>query len=99
MNEMISDRDMMYGGYYQNIPGNTQYANFGFQGCPGTLMNGNMFPNMMGVPQNNNIMQGTNNIMDVNTRLNNLETRVRLIEQRLSGNNSYQEDNNSMYMI
>ena len=101
MNELVSDRDMIYGGYYQNMPGNIQYGNFGYQGCPGSLMNTNMMPNMMGMTQNMNTMQGANNnMMDINTRLNNLETRVRLIEQRLgSNNNSYQEDNNSMYMI
>lgn len=99
MNELINDRDIMYGGYYQNTPCNMQYGNFGFQGYPGSLMNGNMIPNMMGMPQNNNLVQGNNNMLDVNTRLNNLETRVRLIEQRFGNNNSYQEDNNSMYMI
>lgn len=100
MSEIIDDRDMMYGGYYHNIPGNMMYGNFGYQGCPGSLMNTNMMPNMMGIPQNNNLMQGSNNnMMDINTRLNNLETRIRLIEQRLGNNNGYQEDNNSMYMI
>jgi hypothetical protein len=99
MNEIIDDRDMIYGGYYQNIPGNMMYGNFSFQGCPGSLMNGNIFTNMMGIPQNGFNSQGTNNTIDINTRLNNLETRVRLIEQRLGNNNSYTEDNNSMYII
>jgi len=100
MNEIISDRDMMYGGYYQNVPGNIQYGNFGFQGCPGSLMGNNIMPNMMMNP-NLNYQNGINgNTLDINTRLNNLETRVRLLEQRLgNNNNSYQEDNNSMYMI
>lgn len=100
----MSERDMMYGGYYQNIPGNMQYGNFGFQGMPGSLMGTNMMPNMMGSYQNPNFMgqSGTyNDTIDINTRLNNLETRVRLLEQRLGNNNknSYQEENNSMYMI
>ena len=92
---------MMYGGYYQNIPGNIQYGNFGFQGCPGSFMNNNILPNMMNMQQNPNFnYPDTSNIdMNINTRLNNLETRVRLIEQRLGNNNSYQDDNNSMYMI
>ena len=34
----MSERDMMYGGYYQNIPGNISYGNFGYQGMPGSLM-------------------------------------------------------------
>lgn len=98
----MSERDIMYGGYYQNIPNNIGYGNFGFQGCPGSLMNNNMIPNMIGLQQNPNLnYQDTpiNNTIDINTRLNNLETRVRLLEQRLGNNNSYVEDNNSMYMI
>lgn len=97
----MSERDMMYGGYYQNIPGNMQYGNFGFQGMPGSLMGSSMMPNMMGGYQNPTFTnQSNNSMLDVNTRLNNLETRVRLIEQRLgNNNNSYQEDSNSMYMI
>lgn len=97
----MSERDMMYGGYYQNIPGNMAYGNFGFQGMPGSLMGSNIVPNMMSGYQNTNFTnQTTNNtMMDINTRLNNLETRVRLLEQRLGNTNSYQEDNNSMYMI
>lgn len=99
----MSERDMMYGGYYQNIPGNMAYGNFGFQGCPGSLMANNMMPNIFSNYQNPNFnSQGNindNTMMDINTRINNLETRVRLIEQRLGNSNSYQEDNNSMYMI
>ena len=98
----MNERDMMYGGYYQNIPGNMAYGNFGFQGMPGSLIGSNMIPNMMGSYQNPNFtnQNSTNDItLDINTRLNNLETRVRLLEQRLGNNNSYQEDNNSMYMI
>lgn len=97
----MCDRDMMYGGYYQNMPGNMQYGNFGFQGMPGSLMGTNMMPNMMGgYPNFNDYGLGNNNpLMEINTRLYNLETRVRLLEQRLGNNNSNQEDNNSMYMI
>ena len=98
MNEMIDDRDMMYGGYFGGTPCNMQYANYGFQGYPGSLMNSNAMSNMMINPNYQNSINGNN--LDINTRLNNLETRVRLLEQRLgNNNNSYQEDNNSMYMI
>lgn len=93
MNDIINDRDMMYGGYYQNTPCNMQYGNFGFQGMPGSLMYGNMnMPNMMNNP-NNDVFQ------QINSRLTSLENRIKLIEQRLGNTNSYQEDNNSMYMI
>ena len=93
MNEIINDRDMMYGGYYQNIPGNMQYGNFGFQGLPGSLMYGNMsMPNMMNNSNNDIFAQ-------ISSRLTSLENRIKLLEQRLSNNNSYGEDNNSMYMI
>ncbi len=97
MNEIIDDRDMMYGGYFGGTPCNMQYGNFGYQGYPGSLINNNMMPNMMINPNYQNSMN--NNTLDIATRLNNLETRVRLLEQRLGNNNSYPEDNNSMYMI
>ena len=98
MNEIIDDRDMMYGGYFGGAPCNMQYGNFGFQGYPGSLMTNNIIPNMMVNPNYQNNMNS--NTLDINTRLNNLETRVRLLEQKLGNTgNSYQEDNNSMYMI
>jgi len=104
MNEIVNDRDMFYGGYYQNTPCNMQYGNFSFQGMPGSLMNNGMFPNMMNNYPNTNIIDlngnSTNPITELNTRLTNLETKVRLLEQKIgSTNNSYQEDSNSMYMI
>lgn len=101
----MSERDMMYGGFYQGMPGNMQYGNFGYQGMPGSLMGTNMMPNMMmGGYQNPNYFEqggtASNGMMDVNTRLNNLETRVRLLEQRLGTVNSESnKDDNSMYMI
>lgn len=95
----MSERDMIYGGYYQNTPCNFQYGNFGFQGMPGSLMNNNMLPNTMINPNYQNNMYNNTNTLDIDTRLNNLETRVRLLEQKIGNNNSYQEDNNSMYMI
>ena len=99
---MMNERDIIYGSYYQNLPCNMQYGNFGFQGMPGSLLGNNILPNMInGYQDQNFINQSTNNsntLMEINTRLNNLETRVRLLEQRLGNNNSYQDDN-SMYMI
>lgn len=99
MNEITDDRDMMYGGYYQGTPCNMQYGNFGYQGYPGSFTNNNMMPNMMMNPNYQNNMYYNKDTLDIDTRLNNLETRVRLLEQRLGNNSSYQEDNNSMYMI
>ena len=85
---------MMYGGYYQNMPGNMMYGNFGFQGMPGSLMGTNMMnPSMMTIPNNND-----NILNQINSRLTSLENRVRLLEQRFGNNNSYPDDN-SMYMI
>lgn len=101
MNDIANDRDMFYGGFYQNTPCNMQYGNFGFQGMPGSLMNNGIMPNMIGYPNTNIVdLNGntSNPLNEINARLNNLESRVRLLEQRI-GNNNYQEDNNSMYMI
>lgn len=89
------ERDMMYGGYYQNMPNNMMYNNFGFQGPPGSLMS--MPNNMIPINQysSNNMMQTSYN--DINTRLNNLENRIKNIEQKLNSG-SYQDDN-SLYII
>lgn len=99
---MMNERDIIYGGYCQNLPGNMQYGNFGYQAVPGTLIGNSILPNMInGYQDPNFVNQGTNNsntLMEINTRLNNLETRVRLLEQRIGDNNSYQDDN-SMHMI
>ena len=86
----MQDRDMMYGGYYQNIPGSMAYGNFGYQGPPGALIN-----------QNNSFMESSNMnnnpLIDINARISNLENRVKTIEQKIN-NKSYQDDN-SMYML
>lgn len=106
----MCERDMMYGGYFQNMPGNTIYGNFGYQTPPGNLMP--MSNNMaMGnylytdIPQNNmisnnpyNTMGNNNPLIDINARLSNLENRVKTLEQKDSNNSSYQDDN-SMYML
>ena len=52
----MSERDMMYGGYYQNIPGNISYGNFGYQGMPGSLM-----PMQGMMPNNQYIMNNDSN--------------------------------------
>lgn len=95
----MNDRDMMYGGYNMNMPGNYAYGNFGFQGPPGSLP---MYNGMIDYNQNNS---NNNPITILNSRINSLETRVKNLEQRLnnmsnnsSNNNSYQEDN-SIYML
>lgn len=86
----MNERDMMYGGFYQNMPGNISYGNFGYQGMPGSLM---PMPGMIGsqyaMPEGNN-----NNII---ARINSLESRVKLLEQRVNKNTSY--DDNSLYML
>lgn len=93
----MNDRDMMYGGYYQNLPGNMMQYNFGYQGMPGSLLNNGMLsfpnPNIVDLNDNPNSL-----VSDINKRLNSLENRVKKLEQKLEGNESYKDDN-SMYMI
>lgn len=94
----MEGRDMIYGGYYQGMPGNMMYGSY-YQGNPGGLMGG--MPNMIGGYQDSNItnLNGniTNTIMELNNRISNLEDRVKVLEQK-TGSNSYQDDN-SIYMI
>lgn len=85
----MTERDMMYGGYYQNMPGNFSYGNFGYQGMPGSLMPMQMMPNNQYITGSDN-----NNIV---SRLTSLENRVKVLEQRINGS-SYQDDN-SLYML
>ena len=86
----MSERDMMYGGYYQNIPGNISYGNFGYQGMPGSLM-----PMQGMMPYNQYIMNNDSN--NIIARINSLESRVKALEQRVNGNIS--SDDNSLYML
>lgn len=87
----MSERDMMYGGFYQNYPGNVAYANYGYQMPPGAMLNNGMLL-QMNTNQNNPIAE-------LNNRISNLENRVKLLEQRIStSSNSYQDDS-SIYMI
>ena len=86
----MSERDMMYGGYYQNIPGNISYGNFGYQGMPGSLM-----PMQGMMPNNQYIMNNDSN--NIIARINSLESRVKALEQRVNDNIS--SDDNSLYML
>lgn len=84
----MNERDMMYGGFYQNVPGNISYGNFGYQGMPGSLL---PIPN---ITDNQYIMNNNNNII---ARINNLENRVKLLEEKINKKDSY--DDNSLYML
>ena len=88
----MTERDMMYGGYYQNIPGNMMYGNYGMQLHPGALMQNNMM-----MPSNDSM---NNPIVEINNKINSLENRIKAIEQKLNSNNynTYQDDN-SLYML
>ena len=91
------NRDMMYGGYYQNIPGSMIESNYNMQLPPGTLMQNNMMtPFNMNNGINNNM---SNPIIELNNRITSLENRVRILEQKSSGNTNIYQDDNSLYMI
>lgn len=85
------DRDMMYGGYYQSIPGNMAYANYGYQMPPGAMLNNGMLPQMT-ANQNNPLLE-------LNNRITNLENRVKLLEQKINTSSNTYQDDNSIYMI
>ena len=88
---MIDNRDMMQTGYFQGMPGNMIYGNFGYQGPPGSLM--------PMTPQN--MMMDNIPLIDFIARISNLENRVKTLEQKLNSTNTtnpYQDDN-SMYML
>lgn len=87
----MTERDMMYGGYYQNFPGNIAYANYGYQVPPGTLLNNGMIP-QINVDQNNPLLE-------LNNRVTNLENRIKQLEQKFTSSNNLYQDDNSMYMI
>lgn len=87
----MKDRDMMYGGFYQGIPGNNSYSNFGYQGPPGSLMQGTYM--------NNNSYLENDPFNDINSRLNELEIKVNKIEKRLYKTNNFKEDDDSIYML
>lgn len=82
----MTERDIMYGGFYQNIPNNIPYNNYGMI----------MPPNMM----NNNMIMNNNPIIELNNRITNLENKVKYLEEKLNTTtyDNYQDDN-SIYMI
>mgnify|MGYP004561155337 FL=1 len=86
----MTERDMMYGGYYQNMPGSMIQSNYGFELPPGALMQNNMM-----TPYNNM----NNPIIELNNRLTSLENRVKLLEQNQGGNTNIYQDDNSLYII
>ena len=88
----MKERDMMYGGYYQGIPGNNMYSNFGYQGPPGSLIQ------MTNTYMNNNSYLENNPFLDINNRLNELEIKVNNIEKRLNRYNN-KDDDDSIYML
>ncbi len=91
------NRDMMYGGYYQNIPGSMIESNYNMQLPPGALMPNNMMtPFNMNNGMNNNM---NNPIIELNNRITSLENRVRTLEQKSSGNTNIYQDDSSLYMI
>lgn len=77
------NRDMMYGSYYQNIPGSMFEGSYNVQLPPGALMQGNMM----------------NPIMELNNRITMLENRIKLIEEKINGSSFKYQDDNSLYMI
>ncbi len=87
---------MMYGGYYQGIPGNNMYNNFGYQGPPGSLVQiGNPYIGNNGY---NNSYLENNPFNDINNRLNELEIKVNNIEKKLNRYNN-KDDDDSIYML
>ena len=97
----MKERDMMYGGYYNGVPGNSSFANYGYQGPPGSLMqmpNPYMNNNYFNSGHNNSYLEN-NPFNDINNRLNELETRVNNIESMLNRYNSSKDDDDSIYML
>lgn len=88
----MKERDMMYGGYYQGIPGYNTFGNYGYQGPPGSLMQ------MSNPYMNGNNYLDNNPLNDINNRLNELEIKVNNIEKRL-GKNNIKDDDDSIYML
>ena len=93
----MKERDMMYGGYYQGVPGNNIYSNFGYQGPPGALMIMNN-PYMNNNGYNNRYLEN-NPFVDINNRLNELEIKVNNLEQKINRYKNFKEDDDSIYML
>lgn len=83
------ERDIIYGGFYQNIPNNTCNENLNFPGVPNTLL-----------PFNNQSIPNNNYLIDIINKINDLEKKIKVLEKKFSNTNSnlYQDDD-SMYMI
>lgn len=97
----MDNRDMMEYGYYQNIP-SMMYGNFGYEGPPGSLINGMPYgvQGMNSMPNNMPIYNNANNpIYEINNRLNNLENRIKVLENKLNTSSNLTQDDNSMYML
>lgn len=96
---MNKERDMMYGGYYQGVPGNNMYGNFGYQtpfGIPFNMQSPYMNNNYSNTSNNNSYLE-TNPFIDINNRLNDLEIKVNNLEQKV---NRYKDkDDDSIYML
>lgn len=96
----MKERDMMYGGYYGGIPGNNAYANYGYQGPPGSLLqsfNPNMNNSYYNSGYNNSYLEN-NPFNDINNRLNELEVRINKIENKIGRYNNSKDDD-SIYML
>ena len=90
--DIMKERDMMYGGYYEGVPGNSMQMNFGYQGPPGALLNiPNPYINSHG---NNNSYLENNPFSDINNRLNELEIKINNLEQKINKDND-----DSIYML
>lgn len=87
----MKERDTMYGGYYNSVPGYNSYANYGYQGPPGSLI--------MPSPYQNNSYLENNPFNEINNRLNELEVRLNKIENKLNKYNNFKEDDESIYML
>ena len=94
----MKERDMMYGGYYQGVPGNNIYSNFGYLGPPGSLIQlGNSYMDTNS-GYNNSYLE-SNPFNDINNRLDELEIKLNNIEKIINRNNNFKDDDDSIYML
>jgi len=86
----MSERDFVYGGFYQNIPCNMPYANPNFYNLPG---------NFNPIENPENIING-DIFLNITNRINELENKVKFLEEKIknTGFNQYPDDD-SLYMI
>ena len=94
----MKERDIMYGGYYGGVPGNSVYNNFEYQGPPGSLMQmQSPYINNSGY-QNNNSYLENNPFIDINNRLNELEIKVNNLEKKINKYNNSNDDD-TIYIL